>query len=235
MKETDQQQVFSLWAILLGAFVGGPLAVGYFLANNFEVLGEGEKARPSLKVAVLSTIVFLTITIVLNIPIGLLGFGCVGVSFAIFQYYQSTKLTAFVQAGGQAFGWGRIIGVSLISLCITLLPLMIWTLLVPNNQDIQIQTYGTTVKHQIAFRADNLTIAEVNKVATVLEKVSFFDEAVPKNLYLTKQQNQYILSIFVQQEIVASKEVGQLFEYLKISLSEALPNHQITQIGRAHV
>lgn len=227
-QQVEKRQVFPLWAILIGAFLGGPLAVGYLVANNFKVLGESEKTKPSLLIAVLSTIFFIVIAIALNIPAGLLGFFCVGVSFAIFQYYQKIKVETFIQAGGQVFGWGRVVGISLLSLLITFLPMLIWTAIAYNDADTQIQTYGTAVENQIAFRKGNLTKAEVDYVAAALEEVFFFDEAVPKNLYLEKKESEYIFSIFVQQQIIDSEEVGQLFEDLKIELSEVLPKHQIT-------
>jgi hypothetical protein len=55
----------------------------------------------------------------------------------------------------------------------------------------------------------------------------FFDEAVPKSLYLEKDGMKYTFSIFVQEAIIEDEQTIQLFEDFQIELSSAFPKYEV--------
>jgi hypothetical protein len=51
-------------------------------------------------------------------------------AFLYSKYYQGPKMQAHLEAGGEEFGWGRIIGVSLLGLVITFVLMFLFIIIV---------------------------------------------------------------------------------------------------------
>jgi hypothetical protein len=218
--------VFTKWSLVVGAILGGPLVAGYFFANNFRVLGDTKATKWSLPIAVVSTIVLILLSFVFSVPSGAMGGACMGGTIGVFEYCQKERITAYVEAGGTTHGWGRILGFSLVGALITFLPLFLGGLLF-GNDTIEVATYGVAVENNILYDDSNLDRKEVDGVAVVLEELLFFDEAVPKSLYLEKDGMKYTFSIFVQEAIIEDEQTIQLFEDFQIELSSAFPKYEV--------
>ncbi|MGC4058631.1 MAG: hypothetical protein QM743_11005 [Chitinophagaceae bacterium] len=101
-------------------FLGGPLAGGYLIAENFRTFGEPQKARITWAITIIAAlllmIAFSCDSEQAQRMRGFIGFVCAFIAHYITQYLQGKQIDAHIESGGSAFGWGRVIAIGLISL-----------------------------------------------------------------------------------------------------------------------
>ena len=49
------EKIYKDKEVWVGTFLGGPLVAGYFIAKNFKVFGEADKARKTWVIAIIAT------------------------------------------------------------------------------------------------------------------------------------------------------------------------------------
>ncbi|HET6992592.1 MAG TPA: hypothetical protein VFJ43_14760, partial [Bacteroidia bacterium] len=64
--QQELPKIFRVKAIYGATFLGGPLAAGYIMAHNYKIFGEPGKAKLSMAIAILSTL--LLFLFVFNLP-----------------------------------------------------------------------------------------------------------------------------------------------------------------------
>ncbi|WP_281232565.1 hypothetical protein [Flavobacterium gelatinilyticum] len=116
-KEIPQQKIYSEKAIRVSAFLGGPLAAGYFIAENFKVFDDYEKVKQTWIICVSSLILVLALILLLpeNIDIPSIVFSLLymGIASYFVKKHQEIKINEHIANGGEEFGWWRIIGISI--------------------------------------------------------------------------------------------------------------------------
>jgi hypothetical protein len=93
--ETPAQKIYKDRAIWLGTFLGGPLAAGYLIAQNFEAFGESHKATKTWVYAILATVlvfggVFM-IPETVEIPNQIIPFVYTGIASYLVHLFQGQK------------------------------------------------------------------------------------------------------------------------------------------------
>ena len=115
-----EKKVYKDRAFWLGTFLGGPLVAGYFLAENFKSIGESEKVKNTWIITIVLTIVIFGSVFLIpedvNIPGQLIPIAYSAIAFGLFKKYQEPQINLYIQKGGEYFGWGRVVLVSLLSL-----------------------------------------------------------------------------------------------------------------------
>lgn len=114
--------------IRVGTFLGGPMATGYFIGQNYKAFGQDHRVPISWISAVLVTCLLAVIVALLPdnsstntsslrylIPL-IYSWAALG----LVNYLQGSLITAHVSAGGTNYGWGRTILISLIGCVVTL-------------------------------------------------------------------------------------------------------------------
>jgi len=123
--ETTTQKIYKERAIWVGTFLGGPLVAGYLIAENFKVFNQPERVRTTWIYSIIATIVIFGGVFLIpdnvKIPNQIIPIIYSLIAYQIVQIYQKAKITTHINAGGQAYGWWRIIGIGLIGLTITVI------------------------------------------------------------------------------------------------------------------
>lgn len=125
LDELPNGKVYEESALWVGAFLGGPLIVGYFIAENFKTLKEYDNVRKSYLYTILaSIIIFVGISIIpdsIPIPRMVIPIIYTSIAVTIYKKYQAHQIKNHLKNGGLSYGWGRIIFLSFIGLLLTIL------------------------------------------------------------------------------------------------------------------
>jgi hypothetical protein len=226
-------KLFKDRAFWVGTFLGGPLVAGYLFSENFKVLGESEKVKPTWIITIVATIfIFGGIFLIpdnINIPNQIIPIAYTAIAFGLFKKYQKEKTDIHINKGGLIHSWWKVIGVSVISLLITLLPVFAYVYKSDPYifESVSTQTYGTTVKHEIDFVEKNISSHEVDEIADAFIATGFFDLSVEKYVYLEKNDTDYVISISVIQGTGKDSEALQPFIELRNQMDDYFPQNSI--------
>lgn len=235
MEENKQigVKIYKKNAITVGTFLGGPLVAGYLFSENFKSFDEIEKVKPTWYISI--TTLLITVLIIalipedIKIPNQLFPLIHLGIVYGLFATYQEERVKEHIAANGPVYSWWRVIGISLIGLCITIgiafSGIFIFeadTLL--NNT---VKTYGTTVQHEIEYNQKNITEAEIDNIAAGFTESAYFGTTIPKYIYVEKEGEKYIIFLPITSQVDVNQEVIQFFEELKTQMDDFLPNHKV--------
>jgi hypothetical protein len=131
---TPTEKTYKEIAIWVGSLLGGPLIAGYFIAENYKALNEPENAKLIWSYTIPLTLLLFSLALIIpqfeNFPTLVIPISYSMGAYLYSKYYQGPKMQAHLEAGGEEFGWGRIIGVSLLGLVITFVLMILFILVV---------------------------------------------------------------------------------------------------------
>lgn len=220
-------------AFWVGTFLGGPLVAGYLFSENFKALGQPEKVKPTWIITIIATVViFGGIFLIpdnINIPNQIILIAYTAIAFGLFKKLQEERATEHINQGGLIYNWGRVIGVGVVGLLITILPIfaIAYASDTIDQANISTKTYGAAVKHEIDFDKSNITEKEIDKIADGFRETGFFDLSVAKYVYAVKNGDKYEISISVIQGMENDTEALQPFVDLRTDMDNYLPNNRI--------
>jgi len=233
--EKPTRKIYNEIAIALATIFGGPLVAGYLIAENFKAFNQTDKAKKTWFYAITATasifagLILTPYNIALKIPNWIIPLiNVIIVSFLV-QHFQRQNISAHIASGGQLFGWWRSTAVTLIGGTITIIFLSICLLLFSGsiiNTLTSTKTYGS-MKHEIIFVKENITEREVDKIANGLTTAAFFDNAVPKAVFVKRENNTYDLSVPVLAGTENNHQVLQQYVGLRDDLQKLFPNNRI--------
>jgi hypothetical protein len=219
----------SIW---VGAYVGGPLAAGYMLAENFRVFNEPAKARMSWVFAVITTIVvfggLLLLPDDINIPNTLIPTLYLVVALTLVQLYQKKDIDRHVASGGACHSWKRAVGVHLLIGVLTALPVFGLVYLTQDDADTR-RCYGVS-QNEISYNRGNMTAAEVDYMSSALTSVEFFDDASKKHVYVRHVNGTpgtYEISISFDTSVVSIPEATEFLTLLRKEIQSLFPDDTI--------
>lgn len=224
------KKIYADWAIWVGSFLGGPLVAAYFINENFKVFGEREKIWKTWVAAIAMTALVLT---TLFIPLfdqvpGFFYYASYAITAVIFvRIFQRNKIDAHIAGGGKLFGRGRIIGISLLGGLIAAIPFFGAAYLAEGVFNTQAaKTYGT-LNHEVQFDKNNITEAEVDKIADALTKTTFFDREKQKFVDVKKVDGGYELNIYCSETIKKDRGAVDWFVKLRGDMQKLFPSDKI--------
>lgn len=226
-------KIFKDKAFWVGIFLGGPLVAGYLFSENFKTFRQPEKVRPTWIISIIVTILIFGVVFLIpdniNIPNQLIPIVYTAIAYGLFFKIQSEKATQHVNSGGLIHSWGRVIGVGVIGLLITIIPIfaIAYTYDTVEQANITTKTYGVTVKHEIDFDKTNITEKEVDLIADGFIESGFFDLSVAKYVYVIKNDNKYELYISVIKGIENDPVALQPFIELRSQMDDYIPNLKV--------
>jgi hypothetical protein len=226
--EESFHEIYSERQIQAGTILGGPIVAGYFFARNFRAFNEADKARNSLILSVIVTVLLfggLMITpgaekipnAVIPIVNGVIALGLV-------RAFQSKSIREYT---GPVHTWANTIFVSFGILVITLIPIVGIAYYSYAISTVTEKTYGR-MQHDISFDKTNISEAEVDSIAAALRKGTFFDDEVKKSVDVRKVGDRYVLSLYCNDSIRAHPEAVKPFEELQRGMQASFPNNPIT-------
>ena len=196
-KTIPKGKIYKDRAFWVGTFLGGPLVAGYLFSENFKSLGQPEKVKPTWIITIIATVVIFggifMIPENINIPNQIIPIAYTAIAFGLFKKYQEEKAAGHIEQGGLIYGWGKVIGVAIIGLLITIVPIFTFACLSDSIEqaNISTKTYGVSVKHEIDFDESNISEVEVDRIAEGFRETGFFDLSVAKYVYVVKNGSKY--------------------------------------------
>ena len=121
----NSKKFFNERAITLATFIGGPIAAGYILKKNYEVLNQKDHAKCSLLLSILFTFIILLIPyfmpedIDVKIPKHIYILIYTTIIYFIFKIFQGKIIKEHEEAGGEFESYWKAAGIGGISLLIT--------------------------------------------------------------------------------------------------------------------
>ncbi len=230
----SKNKVFKDKAIGIGAFIGGPLAAGYFFAENFKAINQPEKVKTTWFITILSTIAIFSIAFMIpedsKFPNQLIPAIYTFIAYLLFKSHQEKEVLKKIESGATYHSWGRVIGAAILSLLITLvvMGIGIFTMIELEESQIASKQYGLTVKHEIEYNSSNLTEAEVDHIADGFIEHAFFDLDTAKYVYAEKAGNTYILYIPILEIYINDQETSRELKILRDKMDAYIKNKSVT-------
>jgi hypothetical protein len=229
-KSKPKNKVFKDKAIGTGAFIGGPLAAGYFLAENFKATNQPEKVKTTWIITILATIAIFSIAFMIpansKFPNQIIPAIYTFIAYLLFKNYQEKQVLEKIESGGTYHSWWRVIGASVISLLITgaIIGVGIFAMIELEEGQIATKQYGLTVKHEIEYNTSNLTELEVDHIADGFIEHAFFDLDTAKYVYAEKAGDTYILFIPISElyinDLEMTKELKELRDQMDTYITD---------------
>jgi len=230
--QTPTTKIYKEKAIYVGTMLGGPLAAGYLIAENFKAFNEINKAKKTWIFAIIATIIIFGGVFMIpensKIPNQMIPLIYTGIAYYLVQHFQGQQIAAHNNLGGQLFSWWRTILVGIIGLTITVIPIFGFYFLSNkiDSASISTKTFGIK-KHEISFDKSNISEREVDNIANGLTKTFFFDDAQQKITCVKKVGNTYEVTIPIIDGISTDNQAMQPFFGLRTDLQTLFPNNKI--------
>ncbi|MCU0437383.1 MAG: hypothetical protein MUC49_05665 [Raineya sp.] len=132
--EIPKEKIYSDRALWIGSFVGGPLVAGYFLAENFKVFNDSQKANKTWIITIIGTIIIFgglfLIPNDINIPTPIIPLIYTSIAYSTGLYFQKKLMTKHIENGGVFYSWWRVIGIALLGLIFTVLPVLAYSVII---------------------------------------------------------------------------------------------------------
>jgi len=230
--QTPRNKIYKDQSIWIGSLLGGPLAAGYLIAENFKAFNETEKANKTWIYTIIATVVIFGSLFMIpegiKIPNLMIPLIYTAIAYFLVQHFQGERISAHINSGGQFHSWWRTITVGLIGLSITSISVVCIALFSDATSSVGSDTklYGL-MKHEISFDKNNISESEINKIADGLIKTSFFDDAVTKYVYVKNVNNNFELFISCDKSVTSSKESLEPFLQLRKELQTLFPENKI--------
>jgi hypothetical protein len=127
-ESTHQGKIFDKTHIVVATFVGGTLSAVYMIAQNYKAFGDAKNQKNTWIFGLLATIALWIFIYIIpetsKIPMPVIPLMTIGLVRYFINSNQIDNITAHINEKGGVFGWGRTIGVAVVSLLITLVVLM---------------------------------------------------------------------------------------------------------------
>lgn len=233
-EEIPTEKIYTEKAIRVGTFLGGPLVAGYLMAENFKVFGDFEQVKKTWIISILATIFIFGLIFLIpedinvKIPNMVFPFLYMGIAAYLTKQYQEKQINAHIENGGEHFNWGRTILISVIGISVLLgavFSISFMTNTANGRLTESTKTYGA-MKHEIAYQ-NNINENEVDKIAEIFKKTTFFDDAITKYVYLEKINNNYEISISCNESVKNDVSASQPFVELRNNMQKYFANNKI--------
>lgn len=161
--KTTSSKLYSQRAIILATFIGGPLATGYLIRENYLSFNKPSQGRQALLISVIATVglfaamFMLPEAIIDKIPSIVIPAIYTGIAYAVVEQLQGKLLDQHQQAGNEFYSRWKAAGVGLVSLIILSIGLFSYVYL-SMNQDYS--EYDAKIAEFTSNETETLVIYE---------------------------------------------------------------------------
>ena len=119
---TVTRKLYNERAVMVGTLLGGPLVAGYFLAENYKALDQGEKVNRTWLFTVIGFLLILTIAYITphRVPSYIFPIVYSGIAQFLAQRFQGDHIKAHTVSGGGMYSIWRSVWIGVISAIIFL-------------------------------------------------------------------------------------------------------------------
>jgi hypothetical protein len=122
--DVTPQKIYTLRAIQVATFLGGPLIAGYLISENYRVFNEDKKSKVAILGGVMATILLFGIIFMLpdtkKVPTYIIPIAYSWATYLLVQQLMGAQMKAHLAVGGQVYTIWRAVLASLIGLTVTL-------------------------------------------------------------------------------------------------------------------
>jgi hypothetical protein len=195
--KTKDLKFYSQKAIGIATFIGGPLAAGYLIRENYLTLNKPDEGKKSLIIGIVSTIILFTgifmipENIIDKVPNQILPLIYTGIIYLIVDKIHGKILNQHKENGNEFFSGWKAAGIGLISLVILLIGIFGYIFLSPDGveyekYDTEIAVFSKNEKETLVFY-DHINTETRNSLIQELD-----DKIIPKwkeNVEIIKNSN----------------------------------------------
>ena len=231
--ETKNLKFYSQKSIGIATFIGGPLAAGYLIRENYLSLNKPDEAKKSLLIGIVSTILLLTgifmipESIMDKVPNQILPAIYTGIILFIVAKIHGTILLQHKENGNEFYSGWKAAGIGLISSAILVIGIFGYIYFSPDGEeyekyDTEIAEFTKNETESLVFY-DHINTETSNTLLKELE-----DNTIPKwkeNIEIIKKSNdiENLPSELLEQNIILLKYSElrlKTFELFKKAISE---------------
>jgi hypothetical protein len=194
-------RLFSIRAISVGTFVGGPLTAGIFIGLNYRRLGNERFAKMAFVAGVVSTFVLgLSIMLVPSeiserIPNSFIPMIYTSIAVSMANWLQGDEINRAMQKGALKASGLVITGWSIAALVVTLCTIAPFALAVPPfGFHGDKESFGPDGAYRVYYQG-GVSKAELEKLADYLTESGYFNDGHDLAVQVVKQNNDYTLSL----------------------------------------
>lgn len=243
---TEGIQLYSTKAIGGATFLGGPLAAGYMIGENFKAINKPNEGRSSLIIGIISTIVLFTgifmipENVIDKIPRQLIPLIYTGIIWVIAEWKQGDILKSHRKNGNSFFSGWRAAGIGFVSLIIISIGILGYVFFGMDNKvydkyDAELTVFQMNEEQTLVFydhintesnyslikELENTTIPKWKENIEIINRTSRFED-LPTEL---TQQNEILLKY--------SELRLEAFQLFKKAIEEDTDKYSI-QLERIH-
>lgn len=216
-------------AVPVATFFGGPLVAGYLMAANFNAFNEHRKALASWIISISVTIGLFVFLIAMpdtgHIPNEMIPLAYTLIAQALMKHYQKARIDTHIAAGGATYSNWRVVGVSLVSLVITV-ALVFGSLFVAGSFTRVSDSKTYPPDDVIEYNRSHVTESDADQFAGAFRTTGFFGTPEPGYAYLDKTGNTFHLSVLIREDITAAAVEATGREF-RDTLQQLLPANPI--------
>ncbi|WP_103072336.1 hypothetical protein [Aquimarina sediminis] len=244
--KTEKIKLYSSKAIGGATFLGGPLAAGYMIGENFKALDKPNEGKNALIIGILSTIILFTgmfmipENIIDKIPRQLIPITYTGIIWGIVEWKQGDILKLHKENGNSFFSGWRAAGIGFISLLILLIGIFGYVFLGTDNEiydkyDTELSVFSKNEEETLVFY-DHINTESDDSLIKELET-----NTIPKwkeNIEIINKTNNFenLPSELLQQNKILLKYAElrlESFELFKKAIEEDTDKYT-QQLNRIH-
>jgi hypothetical protein len=217
------------------AFLGGPLAAGYIIAQNFKAFGKMSNYRTTWFITILATLgIFSSIILLPNsikIPSYTIPLIYTAVAFGLMRFYQGKQIDDHISKGGQTHNVWRAALVGLLGLAITLAvfaPVAI-ALMPKGNYVVYYQPFRA-MTHEISYNAEHIDDDEIKYLGEQLTQINYFDSTYVMYLYVDKENDALKISIPFVDPAWDDPEAIKYFQNIHTQLKESYSRKNFIEV-----
>lgn len=229
-------RLFSVRAVGIGAFVGGPLAAGYFIGQNYRRLGKARAANIAFAIGIASTvtlfgtILLLPAEITERIPRQLIPGLYTPLAVYLAKRLQDDAINQAIAKGARkASGW-VITGWSIASLIVTIGAVIPFALAMPPlGFHGEKHTYGPKGVYEI-YSAGEVSPEEIKTLADYLIRCEYFNGEDLHLAQVVKSGNAYTLELPFDREHWDKPDLLAFLKNIKAEIEQSVLKGKLTLI-----
>lgn len=196
---TSDIKIYKDKAIYGASYIGGPLAAGYIISENFKAFGDKEKVKKTWIITIVFIITLFSLILFTpgfeRIPRFLIPLSYTLIAYWLIRQYQGKQIDEHINKGGKTYSGWRVALISIISLAITFVSVLPFILLIPDEKaETQIYSYKG-IQNEITYYPNNIGKDEIVSLCQKLEAVNHFDSTYAMSLFFDKEGKNYKIYI----------------------------------------
>jgi hypothetical protein len=217
------------------AYLGGPLAAGYIIAENFKAFGNNELYKRTWIITIISTIIIFTgvffIPDSFKIPNFVIPLFYTAIASILMHQFQGEKIAEHQKKGGKVYSGWRVFLVGLIGISIVLaivFPIAYFMNSEDYSESVILPSHS--IKHELNYNPDHIKNEEVQFLGKQLLQMKYLDSLNKTYLYIDKKENTIKISVSLLEKGWLDSGIVNYYKYMQYDLKLAYEKKNFVEI-----